>query len=52
VPPGATSATLTNLMETPEGSPLPVEGDVVKVPIHAYEILTIRVDYPGGGPKQ
>ena len=52
VPPGATSATVTNLMETPEGNPLAVTGDVVKAPIHAYEILTIRVDYPGGGPKQ
>ena len=52
VPPGATRATVTNLMETPEGSALKVTGDVVKVPIHPYEILTIRVDYPGGGPKQ
>ena len=52
VPPGATSATVTNLMETPEGKPLPVTGDVVKAPIHPYEILTIRVDYPNGGPKQ
>jgi alpha-mannosidase len=42
VPPGATSATVTNLMETPEGLPLGVVGDVVK----AHEILTIRVDYP------
>jgi len=46
VPPGATAATVTNLMEQPEGDPLKIEGDVVKVPIHAYEILTIRVDYP------
>ncbi len=45
VPPGATSATVTNLMEQPEGDPLTVEGDAVKVPIHPYEILTIRVDY-------
>jgi alpha-mannosidase len=45
VPPGATSATVTNLMEQPEGGPLTVVGDVVKVPIHPYEILTIRVDY-------
>jgi len=52
VPAGATGATVTNLMETPEGGPLPVTGDVVKVPIHPYEILTIRVDYPNGGPKQ
>jgi alpha-mannosidase len=52
VPPGAVSATVTNLMETPEGAPLAVVGDVVRAPIHPYEILTIRVDYPNGGPKQ
>jgi alpha-mannosidase len=59
VPPGATGATVTNLMETPEGGPLTVTGDVVKAPgdivrakIGPYEILTIRVDYPEGGPKQ
>jgi alpha-mannosidase len=51
VPPGATGATVTNLQETPEGAPLPVNGDVVKAPIKPYEILTIRVDYPNGGPK-
>ncbi|MDR3753617.1 MAG: glycoside hydrolase family 38 C-terminal domain-containing protein [Terracidiphilus sp.] len=51
VPPGATGATVTNLMEQPEGDPLKVEGDVVKVPVHAYEILTILVSYPNGGPK-
>ncbi|MGA2649114.1 MAG: glycoside hydrolase family 38 C-terminal domain-containing protein [Terracidiphilus sp.] len=48
VPPRATAATVTNLMETPEGSPLTIAGDVVKAPIKPYEILTIRVDYPGG----
>jgi hypothetical protein len=31
---------------------LALSGDVVKAPIHPYEILTIRVDYPNGGPKQ
>jgi alpha-mannosidase len=51
VPPGATGAIVTNLMETPEGAPLTVTGDVVKAPIHPYEILTIRVDYPNAGPK-
>ncbi|HWG20252.1 MAG TPA: glycoside hydrolase family 38 C-terminal domain-containing protein [Terracidiphilus sp.] len=51
VPPGATGATVTNLMEQPEGSPLEVTGDVVKAPIKPYEILTIRVDYPKGGEK-
>jgi alpha-mannosidase len=50
VPAGATGATITNMMEAPEGSPLTVAGDVVKVPIHPYEIVTIRVDYPNGGP--
>jgi alpha-mannosidase len=45
VPPGATAATVTNLMEQPEGEPLQVAGNVVKVAIHPYEILTIRVDY-------
>ncbi len=49
VPPGASGATVTNLMEEPEGDSLKVEGDVVKVPIHPYEILTIRVDYAKQG---
>lgn len=45
VPKGAKSATVTNLMEKPEGQPLTVAGDVVKAPIKPYEILTVRVDY-------
>jgi alpha-mannosidase len=49
VPPGATGATVTNLMEQPEGNPLTVADDVVKAPIHPYEILTIRVDYAKAG---
>jgi alpha-mannosidase len=52
VPPGATSATVTNMQETPEGSALTISGDVVKAPIHPYEILTVRVDYPKAGPKE
>ena len=51
VPPGATGATVTNMMETPEGEPLRLAGDVVKAPINPYEILTIRVDYPNGGTE-
>ena len=51
VPLGTTGATVTNLMEQPEGEPLTVStengADLVKVPIHPYEILTIRVDYAG-----
>ena len=55
VPPGAVSATVTNLMESaelPESVPLDVTADVVKVPIHPYEILTIRVDYPNGAANK
>jgi alpha-mannosidase len=52
VPPGATAATVTNMQETPEGSALSLTGDVVKAPIHPYEILTVRVDYPNGGPRE
>jgi hypothetical protein len=29
-----------------------VTGDVVKVPIHPYEILTIRVDYEKIGNRE
>jgi alpha-mannosidase len=51
VPPGATGATVTNLMEAAEGSALQIANDTVRVPIHPYEILTIRVDYPAPGAK-
>jgi alpha-mannosidase len=46
VPRGATGATVTNLMEKPEGSALKIAGDTVTAAIHPYEILTVRVDYP------
>ena len=46
VPAGATGATVTDLMEQPQGAALKVEGDVVTVPVHPFEILTVRVDYP------
>jgi alpha-mannosidase len=46
VPKGATGAALSNLMEKTEGSALQVSSDTVTVPIHPYEILTVRVDYP------
>jgi len=47
VPPGATSATLTNLMEKPEGAPLHLSGsDEVTVPVHPYNIMSVRIDYP------
>ncbi|MGA2535166.1 MAG: glycoside hydrolase family 38 C-terminal domain-containing protein [Terracidiphilus sp.] len=46
VPKGATEATVTNLMEKPEGEALKVSGDTVTAPIHPFEILTVRVSYP------
>ncbi len=45
LPEGATAATVTNLMEKSEGQSLPVANSTVTVPIHPYEILTVRVDY-------
>jgi len=45
IPPGAISATVTNLMEKPEGTAIKVNNDTVTLPIHPYEILSIRVDY-------
>jgi alpha-mannosidase len=46
IPPGATGATETNLMEKPEGAPLNLSGDTISVPIKPYEILTIQATYP------
>ncbi|MDE1175770.1 MAG: glycoside hydrolase family 38 C-terminal domain-containing protein [Edaphobacter sp.] len=46
VPPGATAATETNLMEKSTGSPLKLSGDKVTAHIGPYEILSVRVDYP------
>ncbi|HEX4650018.1 MAG TPA: glycoside hydrolase family 38 C-terminal domain-containing protein, partial [Granulicella sp.] len=45
VPPGATSATETNLMEQPLGAALQLDGNSVQVPIKPYEILTLLVEY-------
>lgn len=46
VPPGATGAVETNLMETPQDPRLPVRNDEVRVPFKPYEIVAVRVDYP------
>ena len=47
VPKGATTARLANLMEQPEGTPLAIEnGNVITVPTHPYEIVTVDVEYP------
>ena len=46
VPKGATAAQLTNLMEQPEGSPIPItDTEKVSVPVHPYEIVSLRVNY-------
>jgi alpha-mannosidase len=47
VPKGATSATLTNLMEKPEGAPLTlVDSDEVTLPATHYSINTVEFAYP------
>ncbi len=46
IPPGATSATETNMMEEPEGATLNLTGDTITVPIKPYEILTLEATYP------
>jgi alpha-mannosidase len=48
VPPGATGAILTNLMEQQEGQPLEAKSGHVTFPVHPFEIVTVRVDYPEG----
>ncbi|GAC1435183.1 MAG: alpha-mannosidase [Terriglobales bacterium] len=47
VPAGARSARLTNLMEEPTGEPLSIaRSGGITVPVHPYEIVSIRIDYP------
>jgi len=45
LPPGATAATETNLLEQPQGDPLTIKGDHVSFPIGPYQIKAIRADY-------
>ncbi len=52
VPPGATSATLVNLMEKPEGAPIAVTGNHVTVPVSPFEIQTVQVNYKPATPPQ
>jgi alpha-mannosidase len=46
VPSGATSATLTDLMEKPEEPALSISNNQINVPVHPFEIVSVRVDYP------
>lgn len=45
VPPGATGATLVNLMEKPESEPIAVSGNKMTIPMTPFEIQTVRVNY-------
>jgi alpha-mannosidase len=44
VPRGVTGATLTNLMEEPEGAPLAIKDSTVSAPFTPYSIITVRLD--------
>jgi alpha-mannosidase len=46
VPPGATYAVETNMMEKPEGEHLSLSDDIITIPIKPYEILTLQAVYP------
>jgi alpha-mannosidase len=45
LPEGAKGASLTNLMEKPEGERLSVANREVTVPVHPFEIVSVRVDF-------
>ncbi len=52
VPPGAASATVTNLMEHPEGQALPIKGsEEINVPARPYSIVSVQVQYPHPSPR-
>ncbi len=51
VPPGATGATVVNLMEKPEGAEIAVTGDHVTVPVVPFQIQTVRVNYRAATPQ-
>jgi alpha-mannosidase len=45
LPEGATSASLTNLMEKPDGGTLAVADHRITVPVHPFEIVSVRVNF-------
>lgn len=45
LPDGASSASLTNLMEEPEGAKLSVTNHQVAIPVHPYEIVSVRLEF-------
>jgi len=46
MPPGATAALVTNLLEQPQGAALKLINGHVLVPVKPYEIVAVRFDYP------
>lgn len=46
IPKGATSAELTNLLEDQHGATVPIDGNMIAVPTHPYEIVTVKINYP------
>jgi alpha-mannosidase len=51
VPPNATDATVTDLMEQPQGLALQLQGtNQITVPVHPYEIVSVRVNYANNSP--
>ena len=45
LPDGASSASLTNLMEESEDAKLSVTNHQVTIPVHPYEIVSVRVEF-------
>jgi alpha-mannosidase len=52
LPDGATAASLTDLMEKPTGEPISVDNHQITVPVHPYEIVSVRVEYAERKPSQ
>jgi alpha-mannosidase len=46
VPKGATAAAETNLLETAAEPGAKLTSQRITIPIHPYEILALRIDYP------
>ena len=45
LPEGASAASLTNLMEKPADASLSVTNHQITVPVHPYEIVSVRVEF-------
>ncbi len=45
LPEGASAASLTDLMEKATGEPLAVVNHQIRVPLHPYEIVSVRVEF-------